>query len=486
MPYRDPDGILSDFNRTPGQLDEFRIKEAFTGDTSNLDSLEQAADWNQYFDACLRIEAYLKNRIGGPLQTGESGETDKIGSPNLYMSYETLSVPNVSGTVTTVGGTVPSEFGDNPFKDHRFGILHSLYIDQGSTPISGVYANKPNNNSGYLNDLMDLPQYYLSITPTASDGTGRDFTASVLKVDPFGTVFSDNFYRVGSPTWWDAADGDPETLWTYPLGSNYTTTVKYDRPAFACVERTQYVYPPQNGRGGGGKRWSLIISNERGTYETGGLCLVNTFSSCSDMHCDFQFHDVAGDSVENEHPLGSGIVLRFQGTAAGASGYGLYWGAYLPDAGPLSEGWYRVQIVKLNGIDLRHMDWPTGRSAYENPYLRGKILNISGSDYHTLTFGGSGGVPHFYRFQVAGNTISLKRRSGSGPWTTVLTTTDSSISSGQVGFFAEPMDDAAERYLFLTDVTFQNDDPPTTSVDVSIPLIYTLAGKLDGTAMGHE
>lgn len=484
MPYRDPDGILSDFNRTPGQLDEFRIKSPFSGDTSSLDSLEQANDWNQYFDACLRLESYLQNRIGGPLQTGESGSDDKIGAPNLYMSYEVLSTASSSGTITSIAGTVPSEFGDNPFRDPRFGVVHTLYLDHGGTPIAGVYANKPNNSLGYLNDLIAFPQYYVAIAPTATGATGRDFTVQIMKLSPFGGLFTDSFHRTGSYSSWERDSGAAESLNVYPLGAGWTVTDTKGRATFGCVQRTQQVVPGEGGRGGGGLRWSLILAAERSNNPCGGTAFPLSFGSGTDMHCDFQYHDRGDINVENnEYVHSCGIVLRFGGTTLSASGYALYWGGFIEDPpGELygDEGWSRVQLVRLNGVDLS-----ATRGGFTDPYTAGNILNLSGTGYHTLVWGGSGGIPHFYRFQVEGTTLSLLERVGTEPWTTVLTASDSSISSGQAGFFVQPMDDASCRYLFLTDVSFQHENI-SDAVAFSVPIIYTLAGKLDGMILGHE
>lgn len=151
-----------------------------------------ASTINKYFDAAVRLQNSYFEDLGAATVSTYPDNSHIISNTDLQVSYELFSISLTSNT-TTITGTVPSQFGSDPFHDPGFSMSPTFYY--GSSDL-GVWANLSNPDFGPINILYTKPQFFVSITPV----TGRTYIAKILNVpfhataQNFGvTNFTDNF-----------------------------------------------------------------------------------------------------------------------------------------------------------------------------------------------------------------------------------------------------------------------------------------------------
>jgi len=165
-------------------------------------SLISASQINKYFDAAYLMEKTLINEVGGNVGSTWPQNPNIVTGSNLQVSYNLINVSITSNT-TTVTGSVPAQFGTDPFHDPGFSMSHTFYYDTVlPTNLTGVWNNLSNPQFGPYNQLLSQPQFFVSICPTG----GRNYLATILNVPfhssspSFGTTsFTDTTLSSYSP-----------------------------------------------------------------------------------------------------------------------------------------------------------------------------------------------------------------------------------------------------------------------------------------------
>lgn len=181
--YRD--GTLSSFS---GSTDQFPIKYPYVSTGSNPPgALIQAVDYNFYFDACIKIQQYLKTKLGKTFATLDNSTTKTNGytykAGILGTSSHTITFSSVNSlTCNTLTLNVPASFGTTPFNNRAFGIIHTFVLQDNTNTFSrGIdYLNLANQE--FINNLQSLPQFFVTVTPT-NPTVNNQFTLKVNSQD---------------------------------------------------------------------------------------------------------------------------------------------------------------------------------------------------------------------------------------------------------------------------------------------------------------
>lgn len=428
MQYRHSDGTLSDFGRTPGQVDQFRLKTPFNDDVTDSNSLEIANDFNHMFDACLRLENSNNGlRVGGPiygLAPGIVGATRR----GVRLSAATHTLVQV-GVTYTASGVIPVEYGADPFLDPNFSVMHTIYNEpSGSDIVEGLWSNAASNYDA-LTASASVPRFKIAVYPSSSDGSGRNYSIKVVAEEtPYG--YADDGYRTGE-NYSHTLEGVGVVR---PLGAAWGGDYKVmgnTAATFSCTEGESDTLVAH----------SIVMSTEHRNNGYGGLAYPVSVLSGTDQSIEFTYVGFRSRNIEpggGEKITSCGFILRGNGLSTAASGYCLLIG----DTSVVPPEMHIVRIADANL--LTDLDgFTTFRSTPECTEL--------------ATGGGILGSDTRYRFSIIGSDIYLHSKTGMyGTWTLVMSANDSAYTSGRAGMFSQARDDAMNRYLRVSQVAIRN------------------------------
>jgi hypothetical protein len=233
------DGSLSTFS---GALDQFVIKTPYnTGGTSPATSLVKAEHINHYFDACIRIQQYLKTKLGKNLATLDNS-TQKApngytyGSAKLAYTSHTMTMSSASTlTITEQVLNVPASFGTTPFNNRTFTIAPTLVIKDSLNLFSQGISYYDLSDQDYISNLQSLPQFYVTIHPT-NPTVNNQFTLRVYSSEAttsnlkglsqlISGLVTDNLENINTKATQQTRFMEP-FLWNEPLLGNYVNKVQ--------------------------------------------------------------------------------------------------------------------------------------------------------------------------------------------------------------------------------------------------------------------
>lgn len=435
-------GALSTF---PTNADQFDLKTPFNA----TGSTELADHFNHYFDAALNIETYLKTALGGQIvtYTSKSSSGLELFGGDLLLSTVLLSTNLTStGGVYTISSTVPTQFGSNPFYDPRFSVAHAVYLTPlvSGEVVKGVTANNQ-DDSTYLNALMNLPQAYGMVKPTG--GTGFDYKLKILPSLSVGSdftgVFFDNF----------------NTIYGNTLGANWVINQSAGSSPWDIYKTTA--------TDGVLRLWY----KKKYTTSFGSLLLrpVESIipSTTADQEIEFELEKRDGSASWYRARLGP--MVRCTGSTASANFYGVA-------LSNTDSNTYTAQLVKILNGDLTKQDsgdtWGLGS---------GTETDLGSSFIVTTTIQTSGAQAVRYKLTAQGTTISFQQKIGSGGWTTLVSTTDASLSTGRPGFFVKRGGyGSSVRYVnyWIDDVYVRSLDAlPASGYKAEVRMLFALTGN---------
>ena len=272
------DGSLSTFS---GALDQFTIKSAFTpGGPNAATTLVKAEDINHYADACIRIQQYLLSKLGKTFATLDNS-LDKapnnytygsglIGSATHTMTFSSLA----SLTVATQTLNVPAAFGATPFQNRTFSILPTFVINDTSGLFSQGLSYYNMVDGDMYSHLQALPQFYVTIHPTAPASTNQ-FVLAVRSPEATATTVKgiaqlltgnvvDNLDYLNVKTTQSIKTIEP-FYWNEPLNSNYSTSANI----IADSNNTKYIrlYSTKQGQPNSSLVLSRVAANANCSIE---------------------------------------------------------------------------------------------------------------------------------------------------------------------------------------------------------------------------
>ena len=184
MRYRD--GSTSTFSISgTGTVDQFPVLEPLDpySYTHSSDSIVSSSTINKYFDATIKIQESLIKDVGSIVVSSFATADGPVTGTDLKVSYEYFTFDLTSNT-HTVTGTVPSQYGTEPFHDLGFSMATTFHYNVGqNTNLSGVWKDLSVPSFGVTNSLLTQPQFFVSVSPTTT-GTCSTCSAKIRNV-PF-------------------------------------------------------------------------------------------------------------------------------------------------------------------------------------------------------------------------------------------------------------------------------------------------------------
>lgn len=232
-------GSLSTFS---GALDQFTIKLPFSSISNTSSALIKSADFNHYFDACIKIQQFLTTKLGKTFATLDNS-TNKdtngytYGSALLDKSSHTFtfsSFPTFAVTEQTL--SVPAAFGTTPFNDRTFTIIPTVVINDPSNLLAQGLSFYNMTDGDLLGHLETLPQFYPTIHPVNPTVNNQfvvrvnSFESTISSVKGLGQLLTGlvtenlDFTLTNNAT---TVKGVDPFLWQEPLtqSSSFTTNV---------------------------------------------------------------------------------------------------------------------------------------------------------------------------------------------------------------------------------------------------------------------
>ena len=361
--------------------------------------------------------------------------------------------------------TVPSLFGTDPFLDPRFAIAPTLYrVPASGEHTQGVWYDptipRATNFVGRLNELIEVPQHLLSISPENSDGTGRNFRIRVKSLEMFPNGVVDNMSRLGARLGNREVIGD---FWAME-GDNWTSSFVHGRPlqsSYRSFWSTPY--------------WSCAACSELSNNAQSG-CVTADMDVAANMA--FEFTPIYWELINverNECPNSVGFALRMDST--GANFYGLLIGdrpRYNEGSDTIvNQGSYSAKIVRATDLDYSQIRG-------NGTVIDDEQLVQFGSEFF-LTLGLS------YKLELIGNTFTVYE-GWPGSWTQITQVTVSGgPSTGKAGVYAIARDGASCRVHFFTNLSAY-EIPPTSSYNnqYKVNLLYAFSGRSNGIWSGPD
>ena len=390
------DGSLSSF---PGSADQFVIKRPFQ---QGANDREAASHFNHYLDACYNIEIFAQNRLGGGLLSYTSIVSSGFAFSGSGLSLSTTVITtglSATGLVFSIPLTIPAWFGTNPFFDSTFAPAYTTYLNPTVTgdPLRGVAAGAIPDS--YLNSLLAQPQAYTMIQPTG----GRNFNLVVKLLAPmnYGVDFSGQLY-----------DGFDRNASNYQFGDNWIVNAGAG-PVFADAYQA-------GSMANGFLRLKPLYSS--GPAAAGIMRVANTVLPATTTDQEVEFELVARSGALTQRRCGP--MVRFQGSAASGSFYGLALNVNYTSA--------QASLIKVIGADLTTADRVNSNTWYTSI---GSIVNLG--SLFTVRTSAVQGSPVSYRLTANGTSITVSEKIGAGSWSVIASAIDSGIASGSPGFFSK-------------------------------------------------
>lgn len=464
------DGSLSTY---PNAVDQLAIKwpignDRINGQTaSTRNDLERSGHWNHMFDACLQMEKYLqKISAGGAVVTYNSSGAIVQG-PNLVLAYELRTLP-ASGSQTEWVYTLntPAIFGPTPFTDWRFTIAPSVYVNVVGPsylrPAAGSMSAFSDND--YRPELLSVYQPHVLVEPVS----GRVFKLRIRthQMHPKSQLIGECLETCQRPTTTDV------------LGSSWLRAGDYD--AMGIGNQTF-------GVGGAG---TLLYLSSEGKYtdpnttwweENWGVAFPSSMGVSNDQQVIFRPFTWKGDGVEvGDYMSRVMLALRVSGdwgyTGGNMNMYAVVFGdeqmtsANLPTIGRLVK-FTNNYLFDINVYDSFSL---TAAAA---------AASVTGLGTFPLRFASDHSLPNLkYRFRVQGSTLTVAEAPDGVTYTTLLSVTDSTHTSGSVGMFALPMrgtgtNEKCRRTMFFDYLLYQvlSGESPC---DVKANILYSLIGPV--------
>ena len=481
------DGPLSDFDAPLETFDEFRIKTPFTGDTTDTDSLEQANDWNHMFDAAIKTQKYAKGVSLGNYYTADPAGTEAVASTVARIDVDAISATSTNASFTMTG-TVPADFGTNPFLSSGFSMMLTPSYTSGSKDsafVGGLNTSGP--LAGYSGVESSETQVVWSVKPTVLAKTGSGYTVTGKLIKP-ATIVEDGFrypltahnstsnraltsISAGSASWnsliptWDVycsratGEGIIEGIRnTYFKGS--TSTVAHG--IFMTGDNNLYF----NTSGGCVLRKAMTYYNQEINFTLSNFYSIALTTRYLEGHIFLKSIYTSGTDQLNGYGLvifNSGYILSPVNHTDKLRAYIVKYANYQPktvsNAGPVSSTFLPAGVTLLGAgteVTLDHDYLSSVRTRYR------------------LTCTESGGV----------NTITLWKRVDNGSWTSVVSGTDSAYltagSYNEVGL-AQPYgwhgaQSGEKNWMVLSDLTVRPTGTSIANETVAFNVIYALSG----------
>lgn len=435
-------GALSSFS---GSADDFVIKHPFQ---TGANSLEAAAHFNHYFDACLELEYYLTFFAGGPLTTyaTQTNNGAESSGSNLRLSLQTLTQA-LSGSTSNIeiNFTVPEFFGANPFLDSRFSITTNVFLEPNAS--GGVRAVSQANSqlNSFWNRLIDLPQVYYSIKPTG--GRNATLVCKLVHSSHGGSLsgeFFDSFDRPGNTQ----------------LGYDWSESENSNQRAIEIVAINLLGRIPTRLAA----LQSRILDNENGKA---GIAYPIPFGTSQDQEIEFELYNSEGTTMCRAGPM-----IRFSGSRTNASFYGL---ALSNRTSPFNV----AQLVLIQGVNLDTPDEPEGNNTW---VVGSGTVTELGSPFFTKNSNAYGDTIR-YRLKAVGTAITVDEKIGSGGWTSKVSVTNSALTNGRPGLFVKSRRVSKSTYgrhlirnLYCRVPSFTPDNPGT-DYQLIVNLLFGLIGS---------
>jgi len=476
MPNRPNTGPTSTFEISTQTLDDFKIKQPYAGVLTDTATLQQASDWNHMFDATIRLQKTIST--GSSLTYDENGDpisTDA--STVIYRDTLNYSGSAASESIKTVTGTIPSIFGTDPFLNSSFSICATVKENRSGASESCYESGLVNNyttkdNFGFTPWVVNNNNYFTSVCPDATDRTGSAFTVSIaiIKSNP-ELNWVDAFYRGSGTIYNYSLPGYSPALVIYKMSTGYTEVINSvagtSNWAIGCVN----IY-------GGSIQFgtntylqnSLYMANLPADKKGAGyVTLTNIPGTTADQEIGFSLH---AERLPSDGSLSSlcGFLLRASGTSTNMAGYALLFAGNSANSLVNRQTAQNVRIVKLSGHDMS-ADASSSGSGFLTDV---GVTSLTGTD--TVKVNNYGGNTYFYKFSAIGTTIKLEQSVNGAAFTTLLTVTDASISSGTGGFFVKPFltGDNTDRIMCFNNFYFQ--EKVTGSIDFDVEVIMVKSG----------
>lgn len=266
-----------------GTLDQFPVLEPLNPYVypQNPDSLISASTINKYFDAAYRLQTTLIESVGANVVSSYPNDSELVTNGDLNVSYDYTSFYLTSNSFT-VSGTVPSQFGTDPFHDPGFSMSTSVLFNVGmNSGLVGVWNDFSYPTFGPFNALLTQPQFFVSIMPIG----GSNYLANILNVPMHST--SQDFSSIGQTMFTDYFTSDPVDI---------QTSGKY------LIEQESGVPFVADGTHG------LQCASTQSGIPTGGLLCVKNIRT---LNSSMQFGPI---TITNSHPV-TGLPINRSGVA---------------------------------------------------------------------------------------------------------------------------------------------------------------------------
>jgi len=370
-----------------GTLDLFPVLEPLNpyAYPQNPDSLLSAGTINKYFDAAYKLQLTLADTVGANVVSNYPGSSEYVSGNNLDVSYSYTPFSLTSNTYV-VSGTVPAQFGGDPFHDPGFSMATSIMYNVGmNNDLVGSWHNFSYPTLGPFNSLLSQPQFFVSVTPIG----GSNYIATILNVPMHSTSL--DFSYLNQTSFTDYFTTDPIDI---RLSPRYLSKLNSGLPFF-------------NGR----LRGLQCNSTQSGIVTCGLLCVSSIRAADSSM----QFGPV---TITNNTPTTglpvnrSGVALRVTWPSSDTS----HASFYALSIGDVLTGTYTKTTARVLRVTNHNLSQSVADNT-NNWYGDGSVTDLC--SLLSVSYPDLGSVSYTaFLFSVSGSVINLQyQTASSSAWT---------------------------------------------------------------------